>query len=135
MSPTSIAKARLRLEAASVRVAAIEVETAAEIVVAAAVGRVAAVVVVDAGGVVVVAAAADGTAVADTAADDTRGQTFGSHLKWAGSARTYLSASWSCDFGRGSFFAVVHVGGIAKETCIETRWGYVNRQFPLQAAV
>lgn len=82
MSPTSIAKARLRLEAASVRVAAIEVETAAEIAVAAAVGRVAAVVVVDAGGVVV--AAADGTAVADTAADDTRGQTFGSHLKWAG---------------------------------------------------
>ena len=27
------------------------------------------------------------------------------------------------------FFAVVHVGGIAKEACIETRWGYVNRQF------
>lgn len=82
MSPTSIAKARLRLEAASVRVAAIEVETAAEIAVDAADGRAAAVVVVDAGGVAVVVAAADGTAVADTAADDTRGQTFGSHLKW-----------------------------------------------------
>jgi hypothetical protein len=74
MSPTSIAKVRLRLEAASVRVGAIEVETAAEIGVDAAVGRAAAAAGVDAGDVAVEVAVADGTAVvmADRAADDTR---------------------------------------------------------------
>lgn len=105
MSPTSIAKARLRLEAASVRVAAIEVETAAEIVVAAAVGRVA-VVVVDAGGVVVVAAA-DGTAgvMADTAADDT------SHR--SGPINQHHGAA---TFGRGSFLCCVRRGDFSEPT-------------------
>ena len=91
MSPTSIAKARLRPEAEIVPVAGIEVEIAVD----AAGGLVAA--VVDAGGVEVVAA--DGTAVvmADTAAagDDTRPHT-----------KPYTSTSWSCDFGCGSFFAL-----------------------------
>ena len=99
MSLTLIEKVRLRLEAASVRVAAIEVETAAEIAVDAAVDRAEAAVVVDAGDVAAEVEAADGTAVvmADTAAagDDTRPHT-----------KPYTSTSWSCDFGCGSFFAL-----------------------------
>lgn len=111
MSPTSIAKARLRLEAASVRVAAIEVETAAEIAVAAAVGRAAAVVVVDAGGVAVVVAAADGTAVADTAADDTRGQTFGSHFKVGGECTHLLISILELRLWSRLFFCCCPRGG------------------------
>src|SRR5689334_16309550 len=92
MSPTSIAKVRLRLEVASVRAAAIEVETAVGIAVDAAV------VVVDAGDVAVEVAAADGTAVvmADTAADDT------SHR--SGPISQHHGAA---TFGRGSFLCCV----------------------------
>lgn len=74
MSPTSIAKVRLRPGAGSVRVAGIVVETVAGIAAGAAGGLVAA-AVVDGGGVAVVVGA-DGTAVvmADTAADGTKGK-------------------------------------------------------------
>ncbi len=99
MSPTSIGKVRLTLEAASVRMAAIEVETAAEIAVDAAVGRAAA-VVVDAGDVAVEVAVAAGTAVvmADTAADDTSPQAL------------HINIMELRPFGRGFFLCCVRQG-------------------------
>lgn len=106
--------------------AAIEVGIAAEIAVGAADGRVAAAVAVDAGDVVAVVAAADGTAVvvmADTAEDDTRGEPQASGLWSARTARAYVSASWSCDFGRGSFFGGVFAGDCGEIYSGRFDWG------------